>query len=100
SLDGVSVGAAGLTNAVCRNYMLSVLPRPTEPLVALATQATTPGRDLFLSHLRRGVKNRLDGHKFAKLPDKTTVFVRTACRSSPHCFSCLRALPICLPRSL
>src|SRR6266480_1292239 len=48
----------------------------------------------------RGVKNRLDGHKFAKLPHKTTVFVRTACRSSPHCFSCLRALPICLPRSL
>src|SRR5436305_8567355 len=24
----------------------------------------------------RGVKNRLDGHKFAKLPHKTTVFVR------------------------
>ena len=50
--------------------------------------------------LPRGVKNRLDGHKFAKLPHKTTVFVRTACRSSPHCFSCLRALPICWPRSL
>src|SRR5881394_2329082 len=50
--------------------------------------------------LGRGVKNRLDGHKFAKLPHKTTVFVRTACRSSPHCFSCLRALPICWPRSL
>src|SRR5437016_5601085 len=48
----------------------------------------------------RGVKNRLDGHKFAKLPHKTTVFVRTAWRSSPHCFSCLRALPICWPRSL
>src|SRR6266576_5106084 len=46
----------------------------------------------------RGVKNRLDGHKFAKLPHKTTVFVRTACRLSPHCFSCLRALSAGLGR--
>src|SRR5437879_1520893 len=38
------------------------------------------------SRRSRGVKNRLDGHKFAKLPHKTTVFVRTAWRSSPHCF--------------
>ena len=48
----------------------------------------------------RGVKNRLDGHKFVKSAHKTIVFVKTARRLSPHCFSCLRARPMCLPRSL
>ena len=31
---------------------------------------------------------------------KTTVSVRAACHWSPHCSSCLRARPMCLPRSL
>jgi site-specific recombinase XerD len=85
-------------------------PQTTEILRAWLEEPgrdVSPDRPLFCNHRRerltrfgRGVKNRLDGHKFAKLPHKTTVFVRTACRSSPHCFGCLRALPICLPRSL
>src|ERR1700675_1832118 len=66
--------------------------------VAIGATRWSLARQVLTESLR-GVKNRLDGHKSVKLAHKTIVFVKTARRLSPHCFSCLRARPMCLPRS-